>query len=94
MADDPRDDRPGRADGLDAHMLLVCALLDRIRREQVRRLFVETQLMVKEIIARVGYVDVNNFIRKFRQPEGMIPQKYRREHSAPESANPGEHMQL
>ncbi|MBS5586434.1 MAG: AraC family transcriptional regulator, partial [Clostridiales bacterium] len=35
-------------------------------------------LLVKEIVLSCGYVDVNNYIRKFKKQEGVTPLQYRK----------------
>ena len=39
-----------------------------------------TELSVKEIVAKVGYIDVSSFSRKFTKMFGMNPTAYRRQH--------------
>lgn len=62
----------------------VASMLDQMRMREVKRLLTESRLMVKEIIAEVGYTDVNNFIRKFKALEGETPLVYRKRHASPE----------
>ena len=45
--------------------------------EKVKTLLKTTNLNLREIIDRVGYVDETNFIRKFKKFEGMTPIQYR-----------------
>mgnify|MGYP001181043631 FL=1 len=51
--------------------------IDSLRMEKAKTLLKETDLCLKEIIDRVGYVDVTNFIRKFKRMEGIPPIRYR-----------------
>ena len=41
-------------------------------------MLVHTDLLVKEIVLSCGYVDVNNYIRKFKKQEGVTPLQYRK----------------
>ena len=34
-------------------------------------------LQIKEIVAEIGYIDVANFVRKFKGYEGVTPGQYR-----------------
>ena len=58
----------------------VIAYLDNLRLDAARSLLQTTDLQIKQIVRKVGYVDVNNFIRKFRLKEGVTPVQYRRLH--------------
>lgn len=56
----------------------VAAMLDQIRMREAKRLLVETNIPVKNIVVMAGYVDVSNFIRKFKRQEGETPLAYRK----------------
>lgn len=49
------------------------------RMEKAAELLSGTELSVKEIVARVGYIDVSSFTRKFTQTYKTSPGKYRKE---------------
>ena len=51
-----------------------------LRINEVKRLLVETQQPIQEIIRSTGYLDVSNFIRRFKTLEGMTPGQYRSLH--------------
>lgn len=51
--------------------------IDMLRMEEAKKLLKDTDLLLKEIIDKVGYVDETNFIRKFKKKEGMTPIMYR-----------------
>lgn len=51
--------------------------VDDLRFDNSKTLLMSTNLPIKEIVHQVGYIDENNFSRKFRSKEGMAPQKYR-----------------
>lgn len=50
-----------------------------LRLEEAKRLLRETDLPVKDIVCRVGYVDLSSFTQKFKLKEGTTPGKYRKE---------------
>ncbi|HML45577.1 MAG TPA: AraC family transcriptional regulator, partial [Clostridia bacterium] len=52
--------------------------LDEVRMAKAKALLTETAHSIKDIVAYVGYGDVNNFIRKFKKHEGMTPLVYRK----------------
>lgn len=56
----------------------ISVALDDIRMEQSRTLLKKTDMLVKDIVLAVGYVDVNNYIRKFKRLEGITPLQYRK----------------
>ncbi len=56
----------------------ISVMLDSIRMDQVKRMLRESQLPLKEIIERAGYIDSSNFIRKFKRLEGETPIGYRK----------------
>ncbi|MCU6709122.1 AraC family transcriptional regulator [Paenibacillus sp. J5C_2022] len=49
-----------------------------LRQNEVKRLLVETDMPVKEIVGRVGYIGVSKYIEKFRKQEGITPGQYRK----------------
>ncbi|KAB8127496.1 helix-turn-helix domain-containing protein [Gracilibacillus oryzae] len=50
-----------------------------LRMGEVKRQLVETNLSIKEIVLNIGYLDVANFIRKFKNTEGLTPGQYRKQ---------------
>jgi AraC-like DNA-binding protein len=57
-----------------------CSLMrhiDSLRMERAKKLLKETSMPLKDIMVEVGYVDSNNFIRKFKKAEGVTPIQYR-----------------
>ena len=52
--------------------------LSSLRMNEMKRLLVETDLAVKQVVAEIGYSDVANCIRQFRLQEGLTPDAYRR----------------
>jgi len=48
------------------------------RISEAKKLLVTTDLSVNEIAFQVGYVNVNNFLKVFRDREGITPLKYRK----------------
>lgn len=48
-----------------------------IRMERARELLVNSNKQIKEIVAEIGYIDVANFVRKFKGYEGVTPGQYR-----------------
>ncbi|MCR2822995.1 helix-turn-helix domain-containing protein [Lederbergia panacisoli] len=48
-----------------------------LRSEEFKRQLLETNLPIREIVKDIGYVDVANFTRKFRNEEGLTPGQYR-----------------
>jgi len=51
--------------------------IDILRMERIKVLLKTTNMTLKEIIHRVGYVDETNVIRKFKKSEGITPIQYR-----------------
>jgi YesN/AraC family two-component response regulator len=49
-----------------------------LRMNEVKRLLVESERDIQDIIRSVGYLDPPNFLRKFKQLEGLTPGQYRR----------------
>ena len=54
--------------------------------EEAKRLLRETNLLIKDISAAVGYEDVGSFIRRFRKQMGVTPTQYRDEESVKETS--------
>lgn len=52
----------------------------KLRMDEVMKQLVTTNDPLKEIIARVGYLDAPNFIRKFKKETGYTPGQYRKLH--------------
>ncbi len=48
-----------------------------LRINEVKRQLVETKKPIQDVIRDVGYLDVSNFIRRFKNLEGMTPGQYR-----------------
>ncbi|NSW91001.1 MAG: helix-turn-helix transcriptional regulator [Firmicutes bacterium] len=49
-----------------------------LRINEAKKLLVETQKTIKDIVEEVGYTDVANFIRTFKVMEGITPADYRK----------------
>jgi AraC-like DNA-binding protein len=49
-----------------------------LRMNEVKRLLVESERDVQDIVRSVGYLDLPNFLRKFKQLEGLTPGQYRK----------------
>ena len=47
--------------------------------EYVKKLLRETDMPLHEIVEKSGYIDVSNFIRKFKTEVGMTPINYRKQ---------------
>lgn len=54
------------------------------RLTEAKKLLISTDLSVADIAEKVGYVNVNNFIRIFRTRETMTPLQYRKKSNAPD----------
>jgi len=48
-----------------------------LRNNEFKRQLLETDEPIKNIVLNVGYLDVSNFTRKFKQKEGLTPGQYR-----------------
>lgn len=48
-----------------------------VRLEEAKRMFVETDKTLKEIVNEIGYLDISSFIRRFKRDIGMTPGQYR-----------------
>lgn len=55
--------------------------VDNKRMEYAKKLLIETDENVGDIVAKVGYIDTSNFIRKFKKLEGITPLSYRKKHT-------------
>lgn len=53
-------------------------LLVKLRMDHFKRLLVETDGPIKDLIAEIGYLDTSSFVRKFKKMEGMTPGAYRK----------------
>jgi two-component system, response regulator YesN len=49
-----------------------------LRIARAKEELVQTDKMIKEIVANVGYMDIASFTRKFKEMEGVTPGEYRR----------------
>jgi two-component system response regulator YesN len=58
----------------ESHFIPYITLL---RMEKAKELLTQTDMKVKDIVEAVGYKDSANFIRKFKNSEGMTPGQYR-----------------
>lgn len=48
-----------------------------IRMDCAKDLLINSDMQVKDIVAQIGYIDVANFVRKFKNYEGVTPGQYR-----------------
>lgn len=48
-----------------------------LRMDKARELLVGTNKQIKDIVVEIGYIDVANFVRKFKNYEGITPGQYR-----------------
>lgn len=48
-----------------------------LRINEAKQLLAKTDLKIKDIVSKIGYNDVSNFIRKFKISEGITPGQYR-----------------
>ncbi len=51
-----------------------------VRIEEAKKLLLNTNLQVQEISSRIGYENVNHFIRLFKAETGMTPGAFRSAH--------------
>lgn len=58
-------------------------LVWQLRLEEAKRQLRQTDKPIKDIVAAVGYMDVANFISRFRKAEGVTPGQYREQHASP-----------
>lgn len=52
--------------------------VDMLRINHVKRLLKDTDIPLKDILPKVGYVDQSSFYRKFKRLEGITPMEYRK----------------
>ena len=62
----------------ETYEMSVSTALDQIRMKNARTLLACSDQKVKDIVGLTGYVDVNNFIRKFKKIEGITPLQFRK----------------
>lgn len=48
-----------------------------IRMDRARELLINSDMQIKDIVTEIGYIDVANFVRKFKNYEGVTPGQYR-----------------
>lgn len=48
-----------------------------IRMDRAKELLMNSDIPVKDIVTRIGYMDTANFVRKFKNYEGITPGQYR-----------------
>ena len=53
--------------------------LTKKRMDEACRLLIETDMLVRDVMEKVGYIDLASFSRKFKQIYGISPGKYRSE---------------
>ena len=58
------------------------------RLTEAKKLLVSTELSVREIAERVGYINVNNFVRLFGERERITPLQYRKQFALTDSMIP------
>jgi two-component system response regulator YesN len=51
--------------------------IDSLRMEKAKQLLRDTEMLIKDIIEECGYNDFSNFMRKFKNIEGITPSEYR-----------------
>lgn len=51
--------------------------IDSLRMEKAKQLLRDTEILIKDIIEECGYNDFSNFMRKFKNNEGITPNEYR-----------------
>jgi two-component system response regulator YesN len=61
--------------------ILFSEYLFQLRYEEAKRMLVETDRTVKEIVNSVGYVGESKFIERFKKKEGVTPGQYRKIHA-------------
>lgn len=52
-----------------------------LRMNEFKRLLVQSDATIRDLVLQIGYNDVPNFLRKFKSMEGMTPSQYRLMHS-------------
>ena len=48
-----------------------------LRHNEFKRLLIQTDSTIRDLVLQVGYCDVPNFLRKFKSIEGITPSQYR-----------------
>lgn len=61
-----------------AYGVTIPAYLDSLRMACVKRLLIDTELPLKDIVEQAGFADASNLIRKFKHAEGETPTAYRK----------------
>lgn len=56
-----------------------------LRMNEFKRLLIETDRTISELVLEIGYSDVSNFLRKFKSIEGITAGQYRDKYAAPRS---------
>jgi two-component system response regulator YesN len=51
--------------------------VSKVRIEKAKELLLNSDIAIKEIVEKIGFVDENNFSRAFKKREGISPTKYR-----------------
>lgn len=51
-----------------------------LRLQRCKDMLIHTEMPVKDIVLKIGYIDASSFIRRFRQVEGCTPGQYRAQH--------------
>lgn len=59
-------------------------ILQSLRMNRFKELLLTTNSPIKELVTEVGYYDVSNFTRKFRQENEMTPGQYRKKYKKPQ----------
>lgn len=54
--------------------------ISKVRMDEAKKLLLSTTMSIKEIVEKIGYIDVSNFSRKFKKTEGVSPMEYRKNH--------------
>lgn len=52
-----------------------------LRTNEFKRLLVQSDATIRDLVLQIGYNDVPNFLRKFKSMEGMTPSQYRSMHN-------------
>lgn len=50
----------------------------KLRMDRAKILLSNTDIPIKDIVAKIGYTDLTNFMRRFKQIEGITPGQYRK----------------
>lgn len=54
------------------------AIIQDLRMKKFKELLIETNSPIKDLVTEIGYYDVSNFTRKFREENNMTPGKFRK----------------